>query len=104
MPKGFFTQGVSLLTNGNATLSELKRIVTVRDFGVVKEVAGDDRSPMGGASFVVAFRPEINGYISIDVVNERWPDGMGDPKTDVVTFGAWSMGFYGPFAYPGSLD
>jgi hypothetical protein len=28
---------------------------------------------------------------------------MGDPKSDPWTFGAWTMGYFGPFAFPGSL-
>jgi hypothetical protein len=28
---------------------------------------------------------------------------MGDPKLDPMTFGAWSMGHFGPLAYPGGL-
>ena len=28
---------------------------------------------------------------------------MGDAKSDPMTFGAWSMGYFGPFAYPGGL-
>jgi hypothetical protein len=28
---------------------------------------------------------------------------MGDPQSDSMTFAAWSMGHFGPFAYPGSL-
>ena len=39
----------------------------------------------------------------IDVVDEPWPDGMGDPQSDAPRFGAWSMGFFGPFAFPECL-
>ncbi len=28
---------------------------------------------------------------------------MGDPKSDLTTFAAWSMGHFGPYAFPGSL-
>jgi len=29
---------------------------------------------------------------------------MGDPKTESTLFGAWGMGHFGPYAFPGSLE
>src|SRR6185369_4273960 len=57
-----------------------------------------------GPAAVVPFRPEVNGYVAIDVVNQAWPDHMGDPKSDVTLFAAWSMGQFGPFTFPGGLQ
>src|SRR5687768_698922 len=60
---------------------------------------------MGGhETWVVAFRPKVNGYVVIESVAAPWPDHMGDPKTDPMLFGAWSMGFFGPFAWPGNFE
>ncbi|HZV03536.1 MAG TPA: DUF4261 domain-containing protein [Gemmataceae bacterium] len=42
--------------------------------------------------------------MAVDLVDQVWPDHMGDPKKDPITFGAWSMGFFGPFAFPGGLE
>src|SRR5262249_42736079 len=39
----------------------------------------------------------------VDVVEDAWPDGMGDPKEDADLFAAWSMGFLGTVTYPGGL-
>ena len=39
----------------------------------------------------------------MDVLESLWPDSMGDPKEDVDLFGAWSMGAFGPLAFPGNL-
>lgn len=58
----------------------------------------------GGPGVVIAFRPEVNGYAAVDVVNQSWPDAMGDPKSDRLTFGAWAVGQFGPFAFPGCLS
>jgi hypothetical protein len=58
----------------------------------------------GGPSLVLAYRPDVNGKVAVDTVHERWPDAMGDPKQDSITFGAWSMGQFGPFAFPGGLE
>ncbi|MDJ0847938.1 MAG: hypothetical protein QNK04_06055 [Myxococcota bacterium] len=29
---------------------------------------------------------------------------MGDPQREPLLMGAWSMGHFGPFAYPGGLE
>jgi hypothetical protein len=58
----------------------------------------------GGRSITIAYKPEINGLVSVDAVDQPWPDQMGDPKLEPTLFGAWGMGFFGPFTYPGSLE
>jgi hypothetical protein len=103
MAKGMFTQGVCLLTNGQTTIEEIEAALQERDFAIVKRVPANDNWCFGGPSFVVAFVPDANGYASVDVVNQSWPDDMGNPKTDPLIFAAWSMGWFGPFAFPRSL-
>ena len=56
-----------------------------------------------GPGVIVPFLPNVNGYVMVDVMDHSWPDSMGDPKADASTFGAWSMGFFGPLAFPGGL-
>jgi hypothetical protein len=102
MAKGFFTQGVCVLLSRPATLDEVEPLL--RDFRVVKRVDDAPTPEMGGPSLIVAFRPEVNGYLSVDLSDHPWPDHMGDPKTDVTLFAAWSMGHYGPLAFPGGLE
>jgi hypothetical protein len=58
---------------------------------------------LGGPGVLVEYRPEVNGYVLVDVVDHRWPDRMGDPETEPEVFGAWSMGHFGPGTWPGSL-
>src|SRR6266542_4613449 len=103
MPKGFFSQGVCLLTDGRTTISEIKRALLAGGFQIAKEVPANEDLCFSGPSVVVPFLPQVNGYVSVDVVDKVWPDAMGDPASDPVTFGAWSMGYFGPFAYPGGL-
>ena len=72
-------------------------------FEIVKEMPAQEHWALAGPTVVVAFIPEVNGYAAVDVVDQPWPDSMGDPKEDSITFAAWSMGHFGPFAFPGSL-
>ena len=104
MPKGLTSQGVCLLTNGRATIDDIKLALQRQGFEIAKEMPPSDSWCFGGHAVLVPFLPESNGYAEVDIVNRPWPDTMGDPKTDFMTFGAWSMGHFGPFAYPGGLS
>lgn len=103
MAKGFFTQCVCLLTDGQTTIAHVKAALEARRVSVVKEAPAAQDVWFGGPSLLVPFRPEANGYVNIDVVDAAWPDHMGDPKTETMLFGAWSMGHLGPHAFPGGL-
>jgi hypothetical protein len=103
MAKGFFTQGVCLLTDGHAQIEGVKAALQEKEFEVVKETPPGETWCFGGASLVVPYRPDFNGYVAVDVVDHSWPDDMGDPKSSPMIFGAWSMGHFGPFAFPGGL-
>lgn len=52
----------------------------------------------------VPYRPDVNGYVRVDVFEGAWPDAFGPPNDDPKTFAAWSSGAFGPFAYPGGLE
>jgi hypothetical protein len=103
MARGLFTQGVCLLTDGQAAIEDVKAALQEHGFQIVREAPPADNWAFGGPTLVVAFLPQINGYVAVDVVNQSWPDHMGDPKSDPMTFGAWSMGHFGPFVFPGGL-
>jgi len=99
-----FTQCFCLLINRSVSLLDLRSILEENGYGVVKENWTPERWQFSGPSLLIPYIPGVNGYVTIDVVNERWPDAMGDPKADTTTFGAWSMGFFGPFTFPGGLS
>jgi hypothetical protein len=103
MAKGLFSQGVCLLTNGQTAPGHIKSALQGQGFDIVKESPAQENSSFSGPYLVIAFRPEVNGYVAVDVVNEPWPDTMGDVKSDSMTFAAWSMGHFGPLTFPGGL-
>ena len=102
MAKGFFTQTVVILFQQVIEVNSLKPLLS--DFNIVKEVSGSKEWAFSGPSLIIEFREDVNGFISIDVVGQQWPDHMGDPKTDAMIFGAWSMGHFGPYTYPNGLS
>lgn len=104
MPKGLYTQSACVLTNGDATISNVRDAVAAAGFSVVRELPAAERWEFSGPSVVVSHRPEANGTAVVDVIDRPWPDSMGDPKSDPFLFGAWGMGQFGPFAYPGGLN
>lgn len=101
--KGFFTQGGVLLLKHPIVLSELEPIVAT--FGEARR-AGDatDDWTMGGESLVVSLGLDNKAAAAIDMVSRPWPDSMGDTKTDKMVFASWSMGHFGPLAWPGGLE
>lgn len=103
MAKGLFSQCVCLLTDGTATIDDIKSALQENDFEIVKQAPAQSDWRFGGPTLVVAYEPEVNGYAAFDVVNQLWPDAMGDPKADAMTFAAWSMGHFGPLGFPGGL-
>src|SRR5262249_30301474 len=83
-------------------LSELRSLLT--DFDTVKEVPASEHWEFSGPRLVIAYLPEVNGFVSVDVVDRPWPDHMGAPKEAPTLFGAWGMGHFGSFTYTGSLE
>ncbi len=101
MPKGFFTQSACVLLSNTTSLAAI--IPLLSEFTMAKRVDQVTDPNLGGPALILSFRPEVNGYANVDVRNVKWPDHMGDPKTDAMLFAAWTMGHYGPFTFPGSL-
>lgn len=102
MAKGFWTQGFAVLLDKAVSLDEIAPLL--RDFEIARRVnGGEGWEEMGGETLILSFRPEVNGFVTLDVVNRPWPDTMGDSQTEIALFGAWSMGFFGPLTFPGNL-
>ncbi|MGE3804018.1 MAG: DUF4261 domain-containing protein [Gemmataceae bacterium] len=103
MPKGFFTQGLVVLLERPVTLDAVADSLRAFDVRAVNPEAGPEWA-FGGPSVVVAYREEVNGAVCVDLVERQWPDHMGDTKQEMMLFGAWSMGHFGPFAFPFGLQ
>jgi len=101
MAKGFFTQGVVVLLRRGVAIDDVQSLLS--GFHVVKKTVDSEDWVFGGPSLLVEYRPEANGYASVDVVSRKWPDHMGDPKEDSKLFAAWTMGHFGPYTYPDAL-
>jgi hypothetical protein len=110
--KGFFTQGALVLTDGPLAIDAVNRALA--KFKVAKFTPAEAHPGwMGGQpTWLVAYRPEVNGYVLVESFGVPWPDHMGDPKGaggtqdpmgEVMLFGAWSMGIMGPHTFPGNF-
>ena len=100
--KGFFTQGVFVLTGVPLPLEEMRTYLP--EFPFLRIIPPATIPAFGGATAVVPYRPAANGYVLIDSVSGQWPDHGGDPKADARLHAAWNVGHFGPFAYPGGLQ
>jgi hypothetical protein len=84
MPRGFFTQSVCVLLAKPTSLDAITPLLS--EFRIAKLIDEFKEIHFGGPSLIVAFRPEVNGYISVDVRDGTWPDHMGDPKAEPMLF------------------
>jgi hypothetical protein len=102
MAKGMFTQGVAILLEQSVSLDEIAECL--KPYDIVKRIDSSENWAFGGPSLTVGYRPDVNGYVAVDVVDRKWPDHMGDSKDEPMLFGAWGMGNFGPHAYPKGLQ
>lgn len=101
MAKGLFTQSACVLLSKPTSLDAITPLLS--DFKIAKRIDEVTEPVLGGPSLIIAYRPEVNGYANVDVRDITWPDHMGDTKSEPMLFAAWSMGHYGPYAFPGGF-
>jgi hypothetical protein len=104
MPKGIYSQCLCVLTTREVPITEIGEALQAYDVLGYPDHSGEVRWQFGGPSLVASYRPDVNGKVVVDSVAHPWPDEMGNPQTDVATFGAWTMGQFGPGTYPGGLQ
>lgn len=103
MQKGIFTQGIAVLLSQPVSIEQAHHVL--REQFAVGDINDFSKQwAYGGSSFVIPLRPEVNGYLMVDVVDRSWPDDMGHPQDEPRLYDAWSSGQFGPFAYPGNLE
>jgi hypothetical protein len=107
MRKGLFLQGMVVLFRTLPTVDEVT--AALQPLGEVRRrpASGEKNWISGYEGWLLPFRPEANGKVIVELVDAPWPDGMGDPTggaPDKFLFGAWSMGFMTPGAWPGMLN
>lgn len=100
MAKGLFTQGMCVLLREPITSDQLSECL--KEFALVgrHESIDDDDAP---ETLVMSYRPEVSGHLLITPSTGLWPDDMGDPDESPERFVAWSLGQFGPLAFPGCL-
>ena len=99
--KGFFTQTACVLLEHPCSLDRLEEVLY--PFQPEGRREANQSWHFSGPELVLPLSPEKNGSILVDVVSHPWPDDMGSPQTAPDLFAAWSMGYFGPFTYPGGL-
>lgn len=101
MAKGLFTQGICVLLEQAIDPKEIE--FALSGF----EIVGRHDS-LGSAdpttTLVLQFRPEVAGHVLVSFSAQPWPDDMGDPEDSAELFVAWSLGQFGPLAFPGCLS
>lgn len=103
MQKGIFTQGIAVLLSVPIAIEQVHQALREQfAVGDINDFSG--QWAYGDKSFVIPLRPEVNGYLMVDVVDRSWPDEMGHPQDDPRLFDAWSSGQFGPYTYPGNLE
>ena len=101
MAKGLYTQGMCVLLRKPVSTAEIQERLKGFEMTGQHESMEDDDAPV---TLVFDFRPEVNGHLLVTPAKCLWPDDMGDPDESPERFVAWSLGQYGPLAYPGCLQ
>ncbi|TWU51341.1 DUF4261 domain-containing protein [Rubripirellula reticaptiva] len=100
MAKGLFTQGMCILLRSPVTIASIEE--RLKDFKLVgrHDSVDDDHAPQ---TLVYDYRSEVGGHLLVTPSDSVWPDDMGDPDESPERFVAWSLGQFGPLAFPGCL-
>lgn len=96
MAKGFFTQAMTVLFDHPPDLDTLAAAIDLPS----------QRRPGAGTPWIAGPALQLQhgrATLLIDVIDEPWPDHMGDPEDEVELFMAWGMGHLAPQCSPGNL-
>lgn len=100
MAKGLFTQGMCVLLRSPIDVDTLQHQLRALEMVGRHDSEGDDESP---TTLVYDYRAEVAGRLLVTPSTIPWPDDLGDPESSPERFIAWSLGQFGPLAFPGCL-
>lgn len=100
MAKGLFTQGMCVLLREPIAIEELEKKLTAFELVGRHDSIDDDSAPQ---TLVYDYRGDVGGHLLVTPSSSVWPDDMGDPDESPERFVAWSLGQFGPLAFPGCL-
>lgn len=100
MAKGLFTQGICVLLEHAIGSEQIESALSGFEIVGRHEATGPDDPTF---TLVLRFRPEVAGHVLVSLSPKPWPDDMGDPEDSAELFVAWSLGQFGPLAFPGCL-
>lgn len=101
MAKGLFTQGICVLLEHAVDVEQIRSALS-GSFEVVGQLPEAGEAG-GDQTLVLQYRPEAGGHVLVTLSADPWPDDMGDPEESAERFVSWSLGQYGPLAFPGCL-
>lgn len=101
MAKGLFTQGMCILLREPVSIQDLEERLKAFEIVGRHESIEDDDAP---ETLVLQYREDVGGHLLITPSRSPWPDDMGDPDESPERFVAWSLGQFGPLAFPGCLQ
>ncbi len=101
MAKGLFTQGMCVLLREPVSIATLEKRLSCFEQVGRHESIDDDAAPQ---TLVIRYREEVGGHLLVTPSTGAWPDDMGDPDESPERFVAWSLGQFGPLAFPGCLE
>jgi hypothetical protein len=102
--KGLFTQAVVVLLSRVPSQDEVKQALLLACPTEARITRGGRNWCEGNSFLVLPFQQEKNGYLLVDIVEQPWPDALGDTTDDPGVALAWSSGHFGPLSYNGCLS
>jgi hypothetical protein len=100
MAKGLFTQGMCVLLRKPVSVDEVLERLSGFTLSARHDAIDDVDSE---ETLVFEFQAEAGGHLLVTPSTGKWPDDLGDPDESPERFVAWSLGQFGPLAFPGCL-
>jgi hypothetical protein len=100
--EAIFSQTVCVLLDSCPTLDQVAAVLS--DYDITGRNDGSEAWEFSGPALIIAYRPEVNGYAVLDLVDRARPDDMGFENDNALLHSAWKAGQFGQYVFPGSLE